>query len=184
MSETFLSIAIHLPIANSTKAVLFGTGILLATILLGYYQGFTLFYLLGGVLVYTRAYAYLYFKGQLSPGSFAIIIFVCSLISSLQLSRFESIKEKDTRKAFVQKLEISDDASADLIFNKIEKQITTDPSIIQYFKDSFRNTDFIKTRLQKLYLNGYLSKYEFTVQEFDNRERPISARQELYIGCF
>ena len=182
--ETLLSIVINLAIPNSTKAALFGASILLTTIILGYYQGFTFFYLLGGVLVYTRAYAYLYYKGQLSLGSFAIIIFVCSLISSMQLSRFESVKEKETRKAFIQKLEIADDAGADLIFKKIEKQIITDPSIIQYFKDSLRNTDFIKTRLQKLYLNGYLSKYEFTVQEFDNRDRPISADRNYTLNVF
>ncbi len=182
--EVFLTIAIKLAVPNSQKAFLFIFGILLTTAISTYYQGFTVFYLLWSIIVFIRAYAYRYNNGVINSASVAIIIFVCALNSSIKLNYFESVKEKAVRTAYIQKLEVPDDANADLIFKKTEQQIITDPSIVQYFKDSLYNINYVKTRLQKLYFNGYLSKYEFKIHEFDSRERPLSADKSYDLSVF
>jgi len=182
--EVFLTIAIKFVIPNSQKAFLFIFSILLATAISTYYQGFTVFYLLWSIIVFVRAYAYRYNSGIINSASLAVIIFVCALNSSIKLNYFESVKEKGVRRAYIQKLEVPDDANADLIFKKTEQQIIADPSIIQYFKDSLYNINYVKTRLQKLYFNGYLSKYEFKIHEFDSRERPLSADKSYDLSVF
>jgi len=48
-------------------------------------------------------------------------VFICALIAAIKLNHFEDLKEHETRKALVQKLEIPDDATADYIFKRIEK---------------------------------------------------------------
>ncbi len=184
LTEVFLSVAIRLGIPNTQKAIIFAVSIVLATAISAYYQGFTLFYVLWGFLVVTRVYAYRYKNRLLDSGSLAIIILVCALISSIKLNYFESFKEGETRKAFIQKLEVPDDAGADVIFKKVEQQIITDPSIIHYFKNSLYNNDYVRTRLQKLYFNGYLSKYEFKVYEFDSHEQPLSADKSYDLNVF
>jgi two-component system, NtrC family, nitrogen regulation sensor histidine kinase NtrY len=174
LSEVFLTVCINLEIPHLNKVLLFVSGIVLTTAIAAYYSGFTLFYILWGVIVFIRAYSYRYYNGRLNSAAFAIIILICALISSIKLNYFERVKEKETSKAYIQKLEVPDDVNSDDIFKKIERQIIADTSIIHYFKDSTHNTNYVKTRLQKLYFDGYLSKYEFTVHEFDNNEHPLS----------
>jgi two-component system nitrogen regulation sensor histidine kinase NtrY len=182
--EVFIKLCIRVPIPPAHKAGVFIAGILLATGIATYYQGFTSFYMLWACLVFIRWYAHQYRGGKLTAASFAFILFICALISSVKLNYFESVKEKQTRRALIQKLEVPDDISADLIFKKIDKQIVTDTSIIRYFKDNLNNSDYIKTRLQKLYFNGYLSKYELKVHEFNNREQSLSADKNYDLGIF
>lgn len=182
--EVFIKLCIRVPIPPAHKAGIFVAGILLATGIATYYQGFTLFYMLWACLVFIRWYAYQHRGGKLNTVSFALILFICALISSVKLNYFESIKEKETRRALIQKLEVPDDISADLIFKRIDKQIVTDTSVIRYFKDSLHNSDYVKTRLQKLYLNGYLSKYEIKVHEFDSHEQPLSTDKNYDLGVF
>jgi len=184
VSEVFLTVAFRLLIPNTQKALLFTFCVLLTTAITAWYHQLTLFYILWGIIVLIRAYAFRYKGALLDPGSLAVIILICALISSIKLNYFESIKEKGTRTAFIQKLEVPDDANADDIFKKIEQQIVADPSIIQHFKDSIYNSDYLKTRLQKLYFNGYLSKYEFKIHEFDNHEKPVSADKSYDLNDF
>jgi two-component system nitrogen regulation sensor histidine kinase NtrY len=184
LSEVFLAVTVKFPVSNTNKAVLLIAGVTIATIVAAFYQGFTMFYFLWAGLVFVRAYAYRYESGRINALSLALIILICALISSIKLNYFESVKEKDTRKAFVQKLEVPDDVNADVIFKKIEKQIISDTSITRYFKDTLHNNNYIKTRLQKLYLNGYLSKYDFTVHEFDLQNKPLSDNGNYELSVF
>jgi len=184
LTEVFLSVAIRLDISDTQKTIIFIVCIFFATAISAYYQGFTLLYILWGFLVFVRAYAYRYKNGLFDSGSLAILILVCALISSLKLNYFESFKEADTRKTFIQKLEVPDDANADIIFDKIEHQIIADTAIVHYFKDSLYDNNYVKTRLQKLYFNGYLSKYEFKVHEFDSHEQPLSADKSYDLNVF
>ncbi|MDB4921011.1 ATP-binding protein [Mucilaginibacter sp.] len=184
LNEIFLTVTHRLLISDTYKALILIIAVILATVIASVYQGFTLFYFLLAILVFTRAYAYRYHGGSINAISLSFMILVCSLISALNLNHFESIKEKETRKAFIQKLEIPDDVNADLIFKKIGPQIISDPSIIEYFTDTVRNTNYIKTRLQKLYFNGYLSKYDFNVHEFDSKDQPLSNDRNYSLGVF
>ena len=184
ISEVFLTLAFRLSISNMQKACIFIFSIFLTTAIAAFYQQFSLFYILWGIIVLVRAYAYRYSGALLGPGALAVIILICALISSVKLNYFESIKEKGTRIAFIQKLEVPDDANADDIFKKIEQQIITDPLIIQHFKDSIYNTDYLKSRLKKLYFNDYLSKYEFKIHEFDKHEKPVSVDKSYGLGDF
>lgn len=182
--EVFLTVTVRLPISNINKTLVLITGVVLATIISGCYQGFSTFYLLWAALVFIRAYAHRYDNAKLNAISFSFIILICAVISAVKLNHFESVKENETRRAFIQKLEVPDDANADFAFKKVEHQIINDASIRQYFTDSVQNTNYVKTRFQKLYFNGYLSKYEFNVHEFDNNDQPLSADKNYSLLVF
>jgi len=184
LTDVFLTIAARLPIPGSQQAILFISSILLTTAFVAYHNAFTLFYILWAALIFIRAYAHRYKGAMLGSGSLSVIILICALISSIKLNYFESVKERATRKLFIQKLQVPDDAVADLTFKRIEKQIISDSAIIRYFKDTLHSSDYIKTRLQKLYFNGYLSKYELKVHEFDARERPLAGDHRYELADF
>lgn len=184
LNEVFLTLALPLPVSTLNKVLILMGGAVLATVITAYVEGLTPFYFLLAIFVLIRAYTRQYGDGKLDIISLSLIILVCSLTSAVKLNYFESLKEKGTRKAFIQKLEVPDDVNADLIFRKIERQIIADPSIIRYFTDSIHNTIYVKTRLQKLYLNGYLSKYDFNVHEFDSNGQSISADKNYSLNVF
>ncbi|MDP9081199.1 MAG: ATP-binding protein [Bacteroidota bacterium] len=184
LSEVFLTITVRLPVSSLNKAAILIAGVVLATIISAYYQGFTMFYLLWAGLVFTRAYAHRYNSGKITAISMAMIILICALISAIKLNYFESVKENVTRTAFIQKLEVPDDANADIAFKRVEHQIINDASIRQYFTDSVQNTNYVKTRFQKLYFNGYLSKYDFNVHEFNDKDQPLSADKSYSLTIF
>lgn len=182
--EVFLTVAFRLAIPNVHKAVIFGGAILLTTVIVWNTQAFSLFYVLWGSLVFLRAYAYRYGSAALRPAALGMIIVVSALISSIKLSYFESVKEKFTRKEFIDKLQLPTDPYADEIFKKIEHRIITDTSIIRYFNDTVQNSAYLKTRLQKQYFNGYLSRYELNVYEFGGQEQSIASDKSLSLGDF
>lgn len=184
LSEVFLTISNKLNIPNSHKTTLFVTAIVLTTALVSFYNGFTFFYLLWAVLIFVRAYAYQYDNARLDSTSFAVIILICTIISALKLNNFESVKEKETRTSFIQKLEVPNDSSSEFVFKKIEKKIIGDTLIFSNFNDSIPDINFVKTRLQKLYFNGDLSKYDVKVYEYDDHDRPLIANQDFDLGVF
>jgi two-component system nitrogen regulation sensor histidine kinase NtrY len=184
LSEALLTVCHKLPIPARTQLILFLAGILLSTIIVSVYTEFTLFYLFWAGIVILRGYAYQYKNGKLNSASFTGIVLICALISSVSLTHFEAIKERETRKALVQKLETPDDVTADYLFKKIESEIITDPLVTRYFTDTLHSSNYLKNHFQKLYFDGYLSKYEFRIHEFDNRGQSISADKSYSLDVF
>ena len=182
--EVFLTVISRLSISSLNKVLVVLSGVVLATAIDTYYRDFSLFYIFWAILLFARAYAHRYQSGRLNAISLSFIILICALVSAIKLNYFESKKENATRKTFIQKLEAPTDANADFTFKKVEHQIITDPSIIAYFTDSIHNTNYIKTRLQKLYFNGTMSVYDFTVHEFDDLDQPLSADKTYLLNVF
>ncbi len=184
LSEVFLTVTEELKISDSFKITWFAIGLVIATAIFAYVWTFSLFYVLWGLIVLIRAVAYRYHSGRLDSASFAAIILICATIASLKLNYFQNIKERETSKAYIQKLEVPDDAYSNEIFRKIEYQIINDTSIIHYFKDSLHNSNYLKTRIQKLYLNGYLSKYDFNVHVFNAADKPVFTDKNYALNVF
>lgn len=183
-TEIFLTAAQNLKIPDRHKLLILILCVLAATVFYSLKTGYTTFYILWCILVVVRGYAYRNNKGKIDSRSLAIVIFICALISAVKLRAFEAVKEQGTRKAFLQELETPDDPAADVIFRRIETQIIADTAIKKYFNDSLHNNNYIRIRLQKLYFNGYLSKYMFDVHEFGRDQQPLSADKSYNLDVF
>jgi len=175
INEIALFICFRLVIPRSHQLFVLASGIILVTVVFAWYREYTSFYILLFILIIIRGYGFIYHKGKLNAATFLGIVLICSLISAIKLNQFEDVKEQETREALIQKLEIPDDATADYIFKKIEGQIIADSAIIGYFNNTaLHNHDFLRTRFQKLYFDGYLSKYEFKVHEYNEQDQPMA----------
>ena len=183
INDTFLYIIHRLQIPEKHKTIIFLSGIIIATAVIALYQEFSLFYILLAVAVFIRAYAYKYNSGKIDSTGFIIIVFVFALISFLKYQHVEAVKESETRVALIQKLEIPDDITADIIFNRIEKQIINDPIIVNYFNDSLHYSN-LKSRFQKLYFDGYLSKYTYNIHEFNESGQPVAGDKNYQLNVF
>jgi two-component system nitrogen regulation sensor histidine kinase NtrY len=183
--EIFLTVCTKLPVPVSHQIILLLTAITIATLITSDYEGeFTLFYIQWAIWILIRGYAFRYNHGKLTTGSLVTIILLCAVISSLKLNHFESLKEIEIRKALVQKLEKSDDITADYIFKNIEKQIIADPFVKRYFTDSVHNNDYLKNHFQKLYFDGYLAKYDFDLYVFNARGEILSTAKKYELNDF
>lgn len=184
LAEVILTICFKLTIPVKLQAYVFISGILLITVWLTFYRSFSLFYILWAALVLLRGYCYLHRDRRFTSASFIAIVVICALISSIKLNRFESAKEQDNRKVLIQRLEVPDDVMADTLFKAIEKQIISEQSIVQYFKSGYHTNEYLRTHLQKLYFDQYLSKYNFKIHEFDVDNKPVSGDNNYSLDVF
>jgi len=183
LNETFLYVCTKLPISAFNQLVVFAGGIIAASVAAMYYRDFTLFYILLAIPVLIRGYSYFYGNGRVKSTAFAAILFVFAFISVIKFYHVETIKENQTRKALIQKLEIPDDVTADYIFKKIEKQIITDPFIVQNFNDTLKY-GYLKNHFQKLYFDGYLNKYSYKIHGFNADGQPLSNDKGFSLNVF
>jgi two-component system nitrogen regulation sensor histidine kinase NtrY len=94
LNEVFLTICVRLPVPPKHQLILFGTSILLTTIYYSIYRNeFIAFYLLWSCIVIIRGYAYRYKNGKTTTFMFAGVLFICAVISSVNLNHFEEKKE-------------------------------------------------------------------------------------------
>jgi len=138
-------------------------------------EEFTLFYILWGVWVLIRGHSYRRYGGRLNSGALISIILVCAVVSAIKLNHFQSIREMKVRRELIHQLQTPDDQLADRRFNQLEKTLVQDKYIGQYFADSTHNSDYLKNYFQKIYFDGYLSRYNVNVYVYNARNELISA---------
>ncbi|MEO6851088.1 MAG: hypothetical protein ABI203_06730, partial [Mucilaginibacter sp.] len=173
--EIILTVSNKLPVPVSHQLVLTLFVVTVSTVIATFYgNGFTVFYIMWGFWVLIRGFAFRNDHGKLTSGAMISIILLCSVVSSIKLNNFQSVKERDVRKGLVQKLEKPYDPIADEIFRKIEKPILTDGFIKKYFTDTIHNNDYLKNHFKKIYFDGYLSKYDIKIHEFNERGKALS----------
>ncbi|MES2809393.1 MAG: ATP-binding protein [Bacteroidota bacterium] len=183
LDEVFLTLCTRLPIPPKRQLQLLLAGVFIA----GLYMGLRdrewetgTFYLFWALIVLIRGYAYHRKNGKITTFMFAAILFVCAVISSINLNHFKTLKENQIRRDLVKQLENPNDTTADYLFKKIERAIVADPLIVRYFTDSSHNSNYLQNHFQKLYFDGYLSKYDFKIHEFDINGQPLSATDKAY----
>ncbi|MCD8742437.1 ATP-binding protein [Mucilaginibacter roseus] len=183
INDAFAAICIKLPISNAHKAFVFLMVIVAATAIYAWVNNFNAFFLLMGVMVFIRAYDYRFADGRLSAVPLLIMVFVGAIISSLELNTFQSIKEIGQRKLLIKKLLVPDDANVNESLSKLEKRILKDAQIVQAFGQPGQAAA-LKTRLQKLYFDGTLSRYELSIHQFDNNEKPLATDTNYSLSVF
>jgi two-component system nitrogen regulation sensor histidine kinase NtrY len=174
LNETFLYTSTRFGLSLSRRLTVFIITVIAAVAVLSYHNLFNAYYILLLIPVGLRGYAYEYHDGRLKAAALIAVLFVFSFISFIKFRHVESIKESITRRALMHKLEIPDDATADELFKRIETQIVADPVIVRNFNDTL-HYGYLRNRFQKLYFDGYLTKYTYTIHEFNLDGDPMSA---------
>jgi len=183
LNDTLLAVCSKLLIPDVQQALIFIAGVILVVVISPWAKFIHVSYALFAIPVLIRGYDYRLNSGRVDATNFIAIVCVFAVISFVRYYNVEHDKETRNRIAFMQKLQASDDATADRIFNKIENKITTDQQIIKYFGDTLRYNS-LKNRLQKLYFDGYLSKYGYTIYEFDNNGAPLNQDKTTTLTTF
>ncbi|WP_316819675.1 HAMP domain-containing sensor histidine kinase [Pedobacter gandavensis] len=114
---------------------------------------------------------------KFSIGIFTAIFFCLAFMSSIKYLKFIDIKERNKRLTIAQKLESTDDPKIISAIESLEVGIYTDNFVADYFKQpSLRRSDLLQRHINKQFLGGYLSKFEYNIYEYDSRDSSLNER--------
>ncbi|MFA6945241.1 MAG: hypothetical protein WC220_04995, partial [Pedobacter sp.] len=165
-----LSLTARLNLSIRERLLLFSGALFLALIYHIFFTEFSVYFLLFALLLLLAGWSYYQYKGKLNTGILVICILIYALIGSLKLSRFQFLKERESRKILAGKLESSVDPNAILLFYNLEQEIIKDNFIVDYFQNPLSSHSALSNRLVKLYMAGYLSRYDFESYEYNERD--------------
>lgn len=182
--DSALAISDSLNLNNKERLLMFAGGLLIVFIDRVFFSDFTIFFLLFAFLLLIAGWAFYRYNRKFNPGAFIVCLLMFAIIGSVKLSRFQFLKERESRKLLAAKLESSGDPNAVLLFFKLEQEILKDKFIIDYFKNPLASHSALNNRLVKLYMAGYLSRYDFKSYEYNERGAFFKGDRGLPLSSF
>jgi len=179
-----LALTFRLNINKMERILIFALALILAIIYYVLFTEFTIYFLLFALLIFLAARAYFKDEERIKAGTLVVCILICAIIGSLKLSQFQFVKERESRKIIAGKLESSVDPNAILLFYKLEKEIISDKFFVDYFKDPLSNHSGLSNRLVKLYMAGYLSRYDFESFEYNEKDQFFKGDRGIPLSNF
>lgn len=179
-----LAISDSLNLNNKERLMMFGGGLLIIFIGQVFYSQFTVFFLLIALLAIIAGWAFYRYNRKFNSGAFIVCLLIFAIIGSVKLSRFQFRKERESRKLLAARLESSGDPNAVLLFFKLEQEILKDKFITDYFKNPLASHGALDNRLIKLYMAGYLSRYDFKSYEYNKSGSFVKGDQGIPLSSF
>lgn len=184
IAEACLVVVSKIELSHYVKLGVFLGFIVVVTLVETFRHSFSVFYFLWALIVIMRGYAVFYDRGRFSALTYFGIVAICSVIASVKLYSYQSKKEKATRKLLIQKLDAAEDPTAEYLFSQIEDQIAGSKLIASYLDTRLGSHTYLKSRFQKLYFDGYLSRYDFKTYEYDSDGDPLPGSNEFELSNF
>ena len=182
--DSALAISDSLTLNNKERLLMFAGGLLIVFIDRVFFSDFTIFFLLFAILLLIAGWAFYRYNRKFNSGTFIVCLLIFAIIRSVKLSGFQFLKERESRKLLAVKLESSVDPNAVMLFFKLEKEILKDKFIIDYFKNPLASHNALTNRLVKLYMAGYLSRYDFKSYEYNERDTFFKGDRGLPLSSF
>lgn len=138
-----------------------------------YVYGFSISFVLLTTLILLRTW-HAKHQGQFGLAVFISTLLLLASVTSLQHAKYQSHKKQEEQRLAISKLESLDDANAIALFFDLEKELVSDPVLIEYFKNpKGKDWELLDEHLKRTYLSGYLSKYEFSAGQYNTDWIPI-----------
>ena len=99
---------------------------------------------------------------------------ICGLYTAIALSVMNNEKEHEVRKLIAQKAEMRQDHVAEFLFREQEEKIESDLGILSIIHSPGYSSEKLFSYLSQKYFNGYLSKFDLSVQVYDRQSIPDS----------
>ncbi|MFN0255246.1 sensor histidine kinase [Pedobacter ureilyticus] len=143
---------------------------------------YTVFYLVYALLIFMVAYNNHIQNSRFSVSVMAVIFLCMATITSIKYVRFESVKERNTRAGIADKLMYQDDPKVMNAIELLEKGLTVDSQVVNYFKQPLliQTTNF-HNYISKNYLDGYLSRFEYKMFEYNRADQSLKNAESLPI---
>ena len=179
VAETFISISNKILISDIQKLAVFTILIISASFVFPGSTGwFTWFFILWGVVVAWRAYNVYYQQGFMPAYALVIILGISAAIATIKLTIIQNKRELTERQSLAKRLTNNVDQEAESLFPLIEEDIIKDQNLIRYFSNPGKNESYLKSYLQNMYFDDYLSKYNISMFIYDHDGKNIYNQQD------
>ncbi len=132
------------------------------------FDDFTVFFLVYALFIFILSYNDYIQERRFNIGIYAALFFCMAFLSALKYVKFIDIKERSVRSGIAEKLFLADEPKVINSITSFENKISSDSLIVNYFKESQRLQPFqIDNYIVKNYLDGYLSRYDYKIFEYD-----------------
>ena len=105
-----------------------------------------------------------------------VVIFIIASIAAISIQHWVKRKEHENRKLYAISLVSQNDITTDYFLRNVEKKITSDQYVLNYFQNLFITKNQFEKRIRQIYFTGYLSKYEVNVLDYDSMGNHIRQR--------
>ncbi len=160
------------------------------TIVLGYtvyklFNDYNIFYLAYALLILIIGFNRGAPKNKIPISAMAVIFLCMATITSIKYTRFEDIKEKNTRVNIARKLLYDDDPKVINAISQLEKSLTIDSQLVSYFKQPLLTQTFgFHNYISKNYLDGYLLRFESSMFEYNQEDHSLKSAESLPISKY
>ncbi|RZK50760.1 MAG: GHKL domain-containing protein [Pedobacter sp.] len=176
--------SINLKIGNRDRLGLFLIGLIIL-ILYKLSTDFTIYFIVYALFIFLLSWNILIQKFKFSLGVYAAMLFCMAFLSALKYIRFIDIKERSMRVTIAQKLTQTEDLKVVNSFTSFEHRMANDTTIIGHFKYPSRLQSFqIHNYIIKNYLDGYLSRFEYQIMEFNNLDNNFESSQNSKLSDY
>lgn len=182
--SAMMALSNQMIISTTQKLYLF-LALVLAYTIYKLTANYTVFYLIYALLIFMVAYHHYQEKNRLSISIMAVIFLCMATITSIKYIRFEDVKERNTRTGIAKKLMYDDDPKVMNAIELLEHGLTVDSQIVSYFKQPLlTQTSNFHNYISKNYLDGYLSRFEYKVFEYNDQNQSLKSGESLPIAKY
>ncbi|KQC01610.1 ATPase [Pedobacter sp. Hv1] len=176
LAKILMELSKQLVLSNKEKLVVFISMLAAYTAykLIDDFSEFDVFYLVYALLLFIIGWNSYVQKNRFSISAFATLFFCMASLTSIKYLRFNDLKEQSNRKIIAEKLTQVDDPKVINAIDSFEKGVSKDSIVVEYFKKPSQLQSFrLDSYINKKYLDGYLTRFEAKIFEFDNRDSTL-----------
>lgn len=174
VGNIFMQQTLQTNVTNKERLILF-LSVFSAYLVYRLATGFSIFFIAYGVFIFMMGWNIYIRNNKFSIGIFAALFFCLAFISSIKYLKFTDVNEKNKRHAIAQKLGYADDPKIISSIESLEKTVSTDAFIAEYFKRPILDGTFdLEKHVNKILLGSYLTQYEYNLYEYNGRDSAIS----------
>ncbi|MDR6783742.1 two-component system nitrogen regulation sensor histidine kinase NtrY [Pedobacter africanus] len=185
IGNIFMQQTLQLNVNNRERLILFLTAFFVYLV----YRlatGFSIFFIAYALFIFIMAWNIYIRNKKFSIGIFAALFFCLAFITSIKYLRFTDLKEKEKRYNIAQKLGSTDDPKVISSIESLEKAVSTDAFIAEYFKQPaiLESTFDLQKHVNKILLGGYLTQFEYNLYEFNDGDSIISTEKSVALSYY
>jgi len=184
IGNIFMQQTLQLNVRNKERLVLF-LSIFFVYLLYGLKVGFSIFFVAYMLFIFILGWNVYIRNNRFSIGIFAALFFCLAFISSAKYLKFTDQKEKNKRSLIAQKLGSTDDPKVISSIESLEKSISTDLFIAEYFKQPKLKRSFnLQKHINTILLDGYLPQFDYSLYEYSVDDSSISRQEPVPLSYY
>lgn len=166
-ANIFIELSKQFAVTNKQKVIVFVASLSIFFIY-KLVDDFNVYFLVYALFIFILCWNNYIQERRFYIGVYAALFFCMAFLSALKYIKYIDIKERSVRSGIAEKLLLTDEPKVINSITSFERKISNDSLIVNYFTQPNQTQSFqIHNHIAKNYLDGYLSRYEYKIFEYN-----------------